>query len=111
MDVSNGCRRWFSRSNRVVRCGNGCRLQKTLEPRRPENKQIVILDVARITQLVVNAARRHETVAGLEDERFASDDDLQFSSEDKVRFILARMRMARHADPGSETDLQEAIRS
>jgi hypothetical protein len=71
----------------------------------------MILGVSRITQLVGNVARRHETVAWLEDKRFASDDDLQFSGEDKVGFILTRMRMARHTHPGRETSLQEAIRS
>src|SRR5215470_7821991 len=71
----------------------------------------MILDVSRIAQLMGNAARRHETVTWLEDECFASDDDLQFSGEDKVRFILMRMRMARHAHPGCETNFQEAISS
>src|SRR5215472_17921623 len=111
MDIPNGSCRWFSWSNCVVRRRNGCRLQKPLEARRPEDEEIVIFDVARITQLVGNVARRHETVAWLEDERFAADDDLQFSAEDKVRFILTRMRMARHAHPRCETNLQEAIRS
>src|SRR5260370_24927019 len=93
MDIPNGSRRWFRGSTRVFRRRNACRVQKPLEPRRPEDEKIVILDVARITQLVGNVARRHETVAWLEDERFVSDDDLQFSREDKVRFILTRMRM------------------
>src|SRR5258708_5488289 len=111
MDIPNGSRRWFSWSNHVVRRRNGCRLQKRLEPRRPEDEEIMIPDVARITQLVGSVARRHETVAWFEDERFGSDDDLQFSGEYKVRFILMRMRMAGHTHPGRETWLEEAIRS
>jgi len=43
----------------------------------------MIIDVARIAQLMGNVARRHETVAWLEDERSAADDDLEFSGEDK----------------------------
>src|SRR5260370_32264552 len=91
MDIPNGSRRWFRRSNRVFRRRNACRFQKPLEPRRPEDEKIVILDVARITQLVGNVERRHENVAWLEDERFVSDDDLQISREVNVRLILTRM--------------------
>jgi len=69
----------------------------------------VVRDVTGIAQLVGNVTRRHESIALPENERLFSDDDLQFSGEDMVGLILARMRMARHYYTGREARLQEAV--
>src|SRR5580704_13853707 len=54
-------------------------------------------------------ARCHEAIAWPEHKDLVSYGDLQFSEQDKIRFILARMRMPRHAHSRRETDLQEAV--
>ena len=50
----------------------------------------MICGAARITQLVGNVARGHESIARLENKDLLSDYDLQLSGGDIVRFILAR---------------------
>src|SRR5262249_50325993 len=48
-------------------------------------------------------------IARPENENLVSYGDLQFSGQDKIRFILARMRMPRHAHSRRETDFQKAV--
>ena len=69
----------------------------------------MILGVARITELVGDVARSHESIACLENKDLLSDDDLQFSGENIVPLVLARMRMTRHTYTRRETHLQEAV--
>jgi hypothetical protein len=83
-------------------------LQKFLESGGPENEQIVILDVARIAYLVGDVTRSDERIAGPESKHLPSDSDLEFSREDKVRFVLTGVRMPRDADPGGEVGFQKA---
>ena len=59
----------------------------------------MILDVARITQLVGDVARGDESIAFPKNKDLVSDDDLQFSGKDILHLILTRMRMTRHTHP------------
>src|SRR5262249_38820395 len=93
MDVLNGDRGRLGWRCSVVRRRYGRQPQKFLEPRRREHEEIVVLDVAGIAQPVGDVARRHEAIARPEDEDLLSYGDLQFSDQDKIRFILACMRM------------------
>ena len=68
----------------------------------------MILDIAGIAQLVGDVARCHKAIPRPENEDLVSYDDLQLSDQDKIRFILARMRMPRHAHSRRETDFQQA---
>jgi hypothetical protein len=61
----------------------------------------VILDVARITYLMGDVSRGHESVARTENKDLLSDGDLEYSGEDNVRFVLTRMRMPRHTISGA----------
>ena len=109
MNVLNGdCRRLGWRCG-VVRRRYGRQSHEFLEPGRREHEEIVVLDVAGIAQLVRDVARRHEAIARPEDEDLVSDGDLQLSGQDKIRFILARVRMPRHAHSGRETGFQKAV--
>jgi hypothetical protein len=109
MDVPNRSCWWLGWSNCIVRCGNRRHPQKLLESGGREQQEIVVLDVAGIAQLVRDAARGHESIACSKNEDPISNDDLQFSDEDKVHLILPSMCMPRHHHPGRETDLEEAI--
>ena len=109
MDIPNGNCRWLSWSNRIVRCRDRRHLQEPLEAGRREHEEIVILGVARITQLVGDVARGDESIAFPKNKDLVSDDDLQFSGEDIVGLILTRMRMTRHTHPRRETRLDEAV--
>ena len=111
MDIPNGNCRWLSWSNRIVRCRNRRCPKKPLKPGRREHEEIVILDLARITQLVGDVARGDESIAFPKNKYLVSDDDLQFSEEDIVGLILTRMRMTRHTHPRRETRLNEAVLS
>src|SRR5262249_21343365 len=71
----------------------------------------MILSAAGITYLMGDIARGHETIARLENEDLASDDDLQFPGQDIVRFILARVHVTGHADSWRQTRLDEAVPS
>src|SRR5262245_20711928 len=109
MDVLNGdCRRLGWR-RRVIRRRYGRQPQEFLEPGRREHEEIVVLDVAGITQLVRYVARRHEAIARPEDENLVSDGDVELSGQDKIRFIFARVRMPRHAHSGRETGFQKTV--
>ncbi len=109
MDVPNGNCRWLRRSNRIVRCRDRRHLQEPLEAGGREHKEIVILGVATITQLVGDVARGDESIAFPKNKDLVSDDDLQLSGEDMVHLILTRMRMTRHTHPRRETRLNEAV--
>ena len=65
--------------------------QELLEPGGREHEEIVVFDGARIAQLVRDAARGHESVARPKNEDLLSNDDLQFSGEDEVHFVLTSM--------------------
>ena len=56
----------------------------------------MVLDVAGVAQLVRDVARCHERIAWSENEGLVTDNNFQFSYENKVGFVLARMRMTRH---------------
>src|SRR5262249_10403627 len=71
-----------------------------LEPGRREHQKIVILDIAGIPQLVGDAARCHEAVAGLEKECLASPGNPHPSDQEKITFVSARVGMRRHAHSG-----------
>ena len=63
MDIANGNCGWLGRSDRVVRRRNRRRPQKPFKPGRREHDEIVVLDIAGITQLVGDVAWRGETIA------------------------------------------------
>ena len=65
----------------------------------------MIRGVARITELVRDVARSQQGIACLENKDLLSDSDLQPSGNDMVRFILAGMRMTRHAYARRKTHL------
>src|SRR5262245_3757022 len=111
MNVLNGNRGRFSWSRRIVRCRNRRHFQKAVESGRRERQKIVVFIVAGITEPMWNIAWRHEGIARLENEDLVSDGDLKLSGEDKIRFILTRVGMPRHAHPRRETNLQETISS
>src|SRR5262245_969206 len=111
MDIANGDCGWLGRSDRVVGRRNRRRPQKAFEPGRREHDEIVIFDIAGITQLVGDVARGGETIAWPKNGGLVSDDHLQFSGKHVIGLILARMRMARHHHSGRESNLQEAISS
>ena len=69
----------------------------------------MILDIAGIAQLVGDAARCHEDIARPQNEGLVSHGDLQFASQNKIRFVLARVRMPWHAYSRRDTDFQKAV--
>src|SRR5215510_545858 len=109
MDVLNGDCRWLGWRRRVVRRRHGRHPHKFLEPGRREHEEIVVLDVAGIAQLVRDVTGCHKAIARPENEDVISYGDLQFTGQDKIRFILASMRMSRHAHSRREADFQEAV--
>jgi len=58
---------------------------------------------------VRDIAWRHERVACFQ-YGLVADDDFQFYREDKVRLILARVRMAWYIHSGHERSFEEAVR-
>src|SRR5262249_54604301 len=111
MDVANGDRGWLGWSNRVVRGRNRRRPQKPFEPGRREHDEIVILELAGMTQLVGSVAGGGEAFAWPERGGSVSDDPPQFPRQHIIGLVLARMRMARHHHSRGETNLQQAVRS
>jgi hypothetical protein len=109
MDVPHGDCSRLGRRCSVVWRRYGRQPQEFLKPGWREHEEIVVLNVAGIAQLMRDIARRHEAIARPEDEDLLSDSNLQLSDQDKIRFILARMRMPRHAHSGCETGFQKAI--
>src|SRR5215831_13235402 len=109
MDISDrNCWR-LSRCDRVVRCGKRCHPNELLKSRGREHEEIVIIDIPRIAQLMRDPARSHESIARSEYELLISDNDFQFSGKDKVRLVLTRVNMPRHANAGCEIHIQKAV--
>src|SRR5262249_7155765 len=111
MGIADGSRGWPGRSNRVVRRRNRRRPEKPFESGRREHDEIVVLDIAGITQLVWDVAWGGETFAWPKRGDLVSDDHLQFSGKHIIGLVLTRMRMARHHHCRRETNLQEAVSS
>jgi hypothetical protein len=109
VDALNGDCRRLGRRRRVFRRRHRRRPQKFLEPGGREHQEVLVLDVPGIAQLVGDAARCHEAIAGPENESLVSYGDLQFSDQDKIRFILAGMRMPRDAHSRRQTNFQKAV--
>src|SRR5215472_13183907 len=65
MNILNGNCRWLRRNNRIVGSRNRCRHHELLEPGRGKYKEIVILGIAGIAELVRDVARGQESIAGL----------------------------------------------
>jgi hypothetical protein len=106
MDVPNGDCRWPGWSNCIARRRNRREHQKFLKPGRREHDEIVILEAPWITQHMRDVARSYERIARPENKNRISDDNLQFSNEDKVRFILSRI-MPGHAHSRRETSRRQ----
>src|SRR5262249_16654740 len=53
----------------------------------------------------------NECITGLQNKDLVSNSDFQFSGEDVVNLILARMRMTRHTHPRCEAHFQQAVLS
>src|SRR5262245_15781811 len=111
MDIPDRNGRRLGWSSRIVRGGNRGRLQETLEAGRPEHEQIVILAVSRIAQLVRDAARRDERIAGPENEDLAADNNLELSRDDIVSLVLSRMNVTRHAYSRRKAHLHQTVRA
>ena len=56
-----------------------------------------------------DVTRSHKTIACRKNKHLLSNDDLEFSGEDIVRFILTGVRMARNTYSRSSAHFQEAI--
>jgi len=69
----------------------------------------VIFDVAGIAQLVRDVAWRHESVTRSENENLVCHDDLEFSLENIINFILTRMRVARYHHARCKTNVEETV--
>ena len=54
---------------------------------------------------------RHEPIARLENEHLITNDNLELSRKNIVRFIFTRMRMTRNTHSRSGTHFQDAVRS
>src|SRR5215468_3988093 len=111
MHIPHGNRWRAGWSNCIRRRGNGRLLQKPLEPGRREHKQIMVLNVAGIAQLVRDVARRNESITSLENKDLVSNSDFQFASQDVVNLILTRMRMTRYPHSWRKAYLQQAVLS
>src|SRR5215470_7031851 len=111
MNILNGNCRWLRRNNRIVGSRNRCRHHELLEPGRGKYKEIVILGIAGIAELVRDVARGQESIAGLKHKSLVSDGSLKFSGKNKVHFVLARMGMTGHPHPRSEAYLEQAVGS
>jgi hypothetical protein len=74
MDIPNGNGRWLSWRYRIRRCRNCRLLQEALEAGGREHEEIVVLGVARITQLVGDVARGDESIAFRKNEDLVPDD-------------------------------------
>jgi len=109
MDIPDSSGRRFSRGSRIVRRRDRRLQEKFLESGRREHEEIVIFDVAGIAKLVRDVTRRHESIAFSENKDLVSQDDLEFSPENIIDFILTRVRVTRHHHPGRETNVQEAV--
>jgi len=96
-------------NGRIVRCGDRRHPQKLIEPGWRKHKEIVIFDVARITEPVRDVARSHEAVTRVEDKDLSADGGFQFSGEDIVRLIFTRMHMPGYILPRRERRLEEAV--
>src|SRR5262249_38328150 len=81
------------------------------ESGRREHKQIMVLNVTGITQLVRDVARGNEGITGLQNKDLISNGDFQFSGQDVVNLILTRMRMTRHTQTRRQAYLQQAVLS
>src|SRR5215813_9039924 len=111
MHIPHGNCGRFGWSNCGRRRGDCRLLQKSLKPGGREHKQIMVLNVAGITQLVRDVARRDESITSLENKDLVSNGDFQFASQDVVNLILTRMRMTRHAHSRCQTYLEQTVLS
>jgi hypothetical protein len=109
MDIPDSKGRRLGWGGCIVRRRNRRRHQKILESGRRKHEEIVIFDVAGIAQLVRDVARRHESVTRSKNEDLVSHDDLEFSTENIIDFILTRMRVTRHDHARCETNVEETV--
>ena len=93
----------------AIRGRDCCSHHEFFKARRRKDKEIVIRNLAGVTQLMGNVAWRHQAVARLQDENLTADVHFQLAGDDVVCFVFKHVRVTGDTDPRRETGFNETI--